>query len=53
MTRIDARTAEVQQLGDIHTMACLNHSSMNHEVVVNELGWARAVGQNATDSARN
>ena len=53
MTRIDARTAEVQQLRDTHTMACFNHSSMDHEVVVNELGWTRAVSQNATDSARN
>ena len=34
-------------------MTCLNHGAVNHEVVVNEFGWARAVSQNSPHCSSN
>ena len=34
-------------------MTGLNHCPMNHQVVVDELGWTRAIGQNATHGSSN
>ena len=47
--RINARGAHQQQLLDLGATRCLDHVRLDHQVVVDELGWPGVVGIDAAD----
>ncbi len=53
VARVDARAAEVEQPRHVVRPARLHDRGVDHQVVVDELGRARAVGQDAADRARD
>ena len=53
VTRVNARAAEIEQSRHVVGPARLHDRGVDHQVVVDELGRARAVGQNPTDRARD
>ena len=50
---INARAAQIQKSPHVKQMRRVHHRGVNHHVVVQELGGARGVGQDATDRARD